>query len=64
MQGDVLRLTTVVQFMQYPYEDIYTAANDAGGSGSNQEGMPVRLVRSDIRKLVFIEGFLLFSIDF
>ena len=27
-------------------------------------GMPVRLVRSDIQKLVFIEGFLLFSIDF
>ena len=28
--GDVLRLTTVVQFIQYPYEDICTAANDAG----------------------------------
>ena len=27
-------------------------------------GMPVRLVRSDIQKLVFIECFLLFSIDF
>ena len=50
--------------MLYPYEDVCTAANDAWGSGTNQEGCVFVQVRCDIHKLVFIEGFLLFSIDF